>query len=171
MKSNKRDIVFSPGWISTNAKTSAWKVSEHKRQWQVAITIHWLHQLKYSYQIKCLVKMWNEGGCFGLLHLCSLSGYTCFRWLNHPQSKDMHTALGSPFRVPKKIALMGFRFNKASIPDLKSSRIISISKWYLPPRTPIFCLKNLKYLLSTSQEPKRIWTLLRQKETCQRRER
>lgn len=38
------------------------------------------------------------------------------------------TAVGSPIRTPRKIALIGLAFNKASKPDLKSERMMSSCK-------------------------------------------
>ncbi|KAJ0905272.1 hypothetical protein HanPSC8_Chr07g0292071 [Helianthus annuus] len=41
------------------------------------------------------------------------------------RKRKLLTAVGSPIRTPRKIALVGFAFKRASKPDLKSSRMIS----------------------------------------------
>lgn len=47
-------------------------------------------------------------------------------WLRFLEIYYQNTAVGSPIRTPRKMARIGLDFNKASKPDLKSDRIISI---------------------------------------------
>lgn len=70
-----------------------------------------------------------------LRHLCQkilghdLTAETCLQYgCAFANIENQSTAVGSPIRTPRKIALIGLAFSKASKPDLKSERMISSCK-------------------------------------------